>query len=132
MLGKNRPRWIFSVLSLFMADQTFVAVYPTLTGEEIAFLLKDSGSRYLVCDTREQVDKVLPHVDDLPALEKIFVMDPIGPSDDPRVGSYESLRDLGRKHIDRAAMLERIRTLDPAESVAALIYTSGTTGRPRG
>ena len=131
ILGKNRPRWIQAAVSLLSSNIVFVPIYPTLLAKDIAYVLKDSGARFIVVDSMEQAGKVLSVFDELPALQKIFVMDPLEGDPDERIGSFEELVDLGRDRVDMEAIFERVRAIQ-GDDLVAIIYTSGTTGRPKG
>ncbi len=131
VLGKNRPRWVHSAVSLIAHNATVVPVYPTLVASETAFILRDSGARYLVCESLEQVQKITPALESLPALERIFVMEPIGHDGRKRIGSYEELLGMAEGKVSLDSILARVREIR-GDDVATLIYTSGTTGQPKG
>lgn len=131
VMGHNRPRWVTTAASLFTANVTMVTVYPTLTAEEAAFVLGDSGAVYVVVDTKENAEKILSKFDELPDLEKVWVMDPLADSDDTRLGSYMELMNVTGNRLEWETIYQWIREIEGRDT-AALIYTSGTTGRPKG
>jgi len=131
IMARNRPRWLTTVISLLGRNAATVPVYPTLTAEEAAFILRDANARYVMVDTMEQARKILSVFDGLAGLQKIFVMDPITDRTDARVGAYDDLIDMARGHVDIHAFCEEAREI-AGQDVAAIIYTSGTTGRPKG
>ena len=59
----------FAVLAIGAAD---VPIYPTLTGEQVAELVRDAGCRIAVVSTRLQFDK-LHSVRDQTQLEHIII-----------------------------------------------------------
>ena len=131
VLGKNRPRWIQSAMSLIVNNIILVPIYPTLVARDVAYILNDAGARYVVVDTPGQAAKILSVIDQLPDLKEIFVMDPTDDSPEDNVYSYDSLlKRVGRK-VDLEPIYERVRRIG-GEDLAAIIYTSGTTGRPKG
>ena len=69
----------------------------------------DSGSRVLIAEDQEQVDKALEVADDLPDLERIVYIEPrgVGDYDDPRLISWDDFIEHGREH--RAAHAGRAR-----------------------
>ena len=131
VLGKNRPRWVFTTCSLIGGNIVFVPVYPTLTALEIGGILGDSGASFLVCDTLEQVQKVLPLLSTLPSLKKIFVMDAIEKTGHEWVETYDQLLERGAGKVDRRLIAQRVQEIR-SEDPAAIIYTSGTTGQQKG
>src|SRR6202789_2657467 len=76
LLAENRWEWRgvdFATLALGAAD---VPIYPTLTAEQIASLLIDSGARIAVVSTKAQYDKIAS-IRSRTQLERIVVMDDI-------------------------------------------------------
>ena len=58
LISENRWEWAvtdFATLAIGAAD---VPIYPTLTGEQIAVLVRDAGCRIAVVSTRQQFDKL--------------------------------------------------------------------------
>ena len=74
IVSENRWEWPvtdFATLAIGAAD---VPLYPTLTPEQIGYMLRDSGAKVAVVSSREQYEK-LTHAGDLPDLEHVVVMD---------------------------------------------------------
>jgi long-chain acyl-CoA synthetase len=128
LLCENRWEWPvvdFAVLAIGAVD---IPLYPTLTPDQIGYMLRDSGARAIFVSTQEQYQKIC-EAGELPDLEHVVVMDP---------GSYEGatsfselMKDAaGRQQRDAAfdAMLQNVQP----EDLATIIYTSGTTGEPKG
>jgi long-chain acyl-CoA synthetase len=131
LMAKNRPRWTNSFLSIVAADLVCVPVYPTLTADDAAFVLRDSGAKYVVADTLEQARKIASALPSLPELRRIIVMDALTePAGEP-IGTYDDLLREAEGRVDLAAINRRIETID-GDHLAAIIYTSGTTGPPKG
>ena len=128
LISENRWEWAisdFAVLAIGAAD---VPIYPTLTGEQIAELLRDAGCRIAIVSTRQQFEK-LSAVRAQTCLETIVVMD--SPVSDDAIALSELLAgcDLGAQRDPVFDAL--VRSAEPRE-IATLIYTSGTTGEPKG
>ncbi len=131
IMSPNRPRWVTSFCSLFMTNAVAVPVYPTLTAGEAAFIMRDAGARFAVVDSLEQAEKVLSKAGELPALEKVFVMDGDTPHADGMCAPYTELLCMADGKFDESDLMRDIPGIS-GEDVAAIIYTSGTTGRPKG
>jgi long-chain acyl-CoA synthetase len=131
ILGANRPRWITTAISAIAAALPIVPVYPTLTAEESAYVLRDSGAKIVVVDTMKNAKKVMENFHELPELSKIFVMDAIESSPDENIASFDSLIESGKPGANLDAVRETVSRIAP-DDLCTLIYTSGTTGDPKG
>src|SRR6202453_5456817 len=73
ILSENRWEWAvtdFAALALGAVD---VPLYPTLTPEQIGFMLRDSGSKVVVMSSHEQYEKLMA-AGELPELAHVVVM----------------------------------------------------------
>ena len=128
ILGENRWEWAvadFATLALGAVD---VPIYPTLTADQTAVLLADSGARIAVVSSRAQYDKVAQSRAQT-GVERIVLMDEEGVAD---AVLFSSLIGDADKKTDRDAGFDRGAYDVQPEDLATLIYTSGTTGEPKG
>ncbi|WP_300541802.1 class I adenylate-forming enzyme family protein [Maricaulis sp.] len=126
---RNLPEWPVVFFAVTSLGAIVVPLNAWWTAPELAYALKDSGARAVVCDA-ERWERIGPSLDTLSSLEHALVCrsetplaapahrleDIIG---DPR--HYSALRDTDLPEID-------IQPEDPA----TIFYTSGTTGHPKG
>jgi long-chain acyl-CoA synthetase len=129
LISENRWEWAvtdFAVLAIGAAD---VPIYPTLTGEQIAELLRDAGCRIAVVSTRQQFDKLCA-VRSQTALETIIVMDP--PAPEGAVAMNELLAGADAHDAKHDPVFDALARSAGPDDLATLIYTSGTTGEPKG
>lgn len=130
ILASNRPSWHISDLGIMTAGAVSVPIYPTSSSSQVAYVLADSASRICFVDDAEQFAKVVLHLDDLPDLERLILMEPTGGFDRPGlVVTMAELCDV--RDADRRAVDARVDTI-LADDLATLVYTSGTTGPPKG
>lgn len=133
--SENRPEWIAADAASLAVRAICMGLYPTNPAAEVEYLLGNSGSRVLIAEDQEQVDKALAVRHQLPDLERIIYIEPRGVDvyDDPILMSWDELLDLGRTHraAEPHSLEERMASVGP-DDVAYLIYTSGTTGPPKG
>jgi long-chain acyl-CoA synthetase len=101
-----------------------VPVYSTLTAEQSAYIVRDSGARIAFVSTREQFDKI-ESIRQGTSLERVVVMDDLEQS------GAVSMSSLMRAPWHREAFLKRLDSAQP-DDLATIIYTSGTTGTPKG
>lgn len=133
--SENRPEWLYADVGITAIRGITMGLYPTNPAPEVAYLLQDSGSRILIAEDQEQVDKALAVVDDCPDLEWIVYLEPRGVReyDHPKLMSFEDFLERGRVHRGSdPELLARMARDAEDDDVVTLIYTSGTTGPPKG
>jgi long-chain acyl-CoA synthetase len=133
--SENRPEWLFADLGAVACRAMSMGLYPTNPAAEVRYLLADSGSKILIAEDQEQVDKALAVKDELPDLVRIVYLEPRGVRsyDDPLLMPWEEFTALGRQHREaNPGLVERHMAETQPDDVVTLIYTSGTTGPPKG
>ena len=126
ILSENRFEWAVTDFASFLLGVVVVPIYATLTAQQTAYILCDSGARVVVVSTEKQLEKVLS-IKDQTAVEKVVVMDPVETAD-----AVQMQRLLHRGPAGRDTELEaRALAIDP-DDLASIIYTSGTTGTSKG
>ncbi len=129
LIGENRWEWAvtdFAVLAIGAAD---VPIYPTLTGEQSAELIRDAGCKIAVVSTRQQFDK-LNSVRTQTQLERIVMMDSGAP--EGAIAMSELLAGADEQGNERDPVFDALLRATQPSDLASLIYTSGTTGEPKG
>ena len=134
--SENRPEWLFADNGIVAVRAATMGLYPTNPTAEVKYLLENSGTKILIAEDQEQVDKALAVIDDLPGLEKIVYVEPRGIRkryEDPRLLFWDDFLQLGRDHrgAHEGAVEQRMAEAQ-SDDMVALIYTSGTTGPPKG
>lgn len=100
--SENRPEWLFGDLGINAIRGITVGLYPTNPAPEVAYLLADSGTRVLIAEDQEQVDKALAVEDQCPNLEWIVYLEPRGVSsiDHPKLLDWQAFIDqIGRAQV---------------------------------
>ncbi|MGA9667905.1 MAG: long-chain fatty acid--CoA ligase [Terracidiphilus sp.] len=129
LICENRWEWAVSDFATLAIGAADVPIYPTLTGEQVACLIRDAGCRIALVSTRQQYDK-LNAVRGKTQLERILMMDPGTPEGAIAFSSVMAGADeRGSEHDPVFDAL--MRSVEPKD-LATLIYTSGTTGEPKG
>src|SRR5438034_7970823 len=126
ILSENRPEWAVADFACLLLGAITVPIYTTLTEEQTAHVLCDSGTRAIFASTEELVQRVLA-IRRQTRLEKVVGMDH---ADHQGIVRMSELTAAGPDHrgeqFDAAA-----REIRPND-IATIIYTSGTTGTPKG
>ena len=133
--SENRPEWLYADLGTNAIRAITMGLYPTNPAPEVRYLMQDSGSKVLIAEDQEQVDKALEVEADCPELQKIVYLEPRGVRDydHPKLMNWDDFLALGAEHRERQpGVVERLTSEAEDSDVATLIYTSGTTGPPKG
>jgi long-chain acyl-CoA synthetase len=133
--SENRPEWLYADVGIVSIRAITMGLYPTNPAPEVAYLLQDSGTRILIAEDQEQVDKALAVEADCPDLEWIVHLETRGVReyDHPKLMSFTDLLERGRAHrAQDPDLLARMASDAEEDDVVTLIYTSGTTGPPKG
>jgi long-chain acyl-CoA synthetase len=111
-----------------------VPLYTTLTAEQTAFVLGDSGCRMIFVSSDQHLHKVISVLPET-KLEKLIVMDPVEFTGDlaPAAPRYVRMGDITEQGIEvlDSDLEQKARSIGPND-LATIVYTSGTTGSSKG
>jgi long-chain acyl-CoA synthetase len=131
VVSANNPEWVITFWACAILGAIAVPLNAWQKSEELQFALDDSGSKVVIAD-RKRHDLILPVLDNVPALQHVFLTndagdwgDPGDPGDDAIVRCFDEL--LGAD--DDPGLPDGDLHED---DILAILYTSGTTGRPKG
>ncbi len=131
ILSENRPEWSTADFAILLLGAVTVPVYSTLTPEQTAYTLCDSGASVVFVSTEHQLKKVQKILSQT-QIKKIVVMDQVQiPSElAATCALMNQFMTQGPGILDpRTESLAR--SIQP-DDLATIIYTSGTTGTAKG
>ena len=131
ILSENRPEWSTADFAILLLGAVTVPVYSTLTPEQTAYTLSDSGATIVFVSTELQLRKVQTIVPQT-QVRKIVIMDQIQIPSDPAANCalMHQFTSQGPPTLD--PQTERFARSVQPDDLATIIYTSGTTGVSKG
>src|SRR5688500_18698276 len=131
ILSVNRPEWAIADFACLTAQMADVPIYPTLPGEQVAYILRDSGAAAVFVGDVTQLEKIVEMRKDLPVLRHVITFAATRGAADMTLADLEARGQA----TETPAVVSQYRRdaleVQPHE-LATIIYTSGTTGPPKG
>jgi long-chain acyl-CoA synthetase len=134
LIGDNRPDWVMGEIAAHALGARSLGIYRDALEDEAAYLLEFCGTKAVLAEDEEQVDKLLNISDRVPTLRHIIYSDPRGMRkySDPRLLPAAELVKRGEEaHRKAPAAWGQMVDTTRGEDVAILCTTSGTTARPK-
>lgn len=121
VMSRTRYEWTVLDFAIWSAGGQSVPVYATSSADQVEWIVRDSGARYVVTETAGNTATVTAGTATLPRTPRLWELD---------AGALDDLTALGADVPDEE-VTKRRTALTPG-TVATVCYTSGTTGRPKG
>jgi crotonobetaine/carnitine-CoA ligase len=126
LMLRNHPEFVETMIAASVTACVFVPIDPRTRGEKLAYMLRQSGCRGVICADYclEQIHAV--HAD-VPDLKWTLVLETREASEPVPLRHAESLNAV----LDKRVATVDVRLENPNDPLQ-IIYTSGTTGDPKG
>ncbi|MEU3445127.1 AMP-dependent synthetase/ligase [Streptomyces griseoincarnatus] len=121
VMSRTRYEWTLLDFAIWAAGGQTVPVYPTSSADQVEWIVRDAGVRYVVTETPDNTATVHAGTAALDPAPEVWELD---------AGAVDGLVARGRDVPDEE--VTKRRTALTADTVATVCYTSGTTGRPKG
>jgi long-chain acyl-CoA synthetase len=126
IMSPNRPEWNFADFAIQLCGAVSVPVYPNLSEQDLAFVIKDAGLVAFFADSKALADKVATGAREAGLPVSIYTFD-------AAVGytHFAALVEEGKKN-PQTAVIDDVKKSTTPDTLLTLLYTSGTTGTPKG
>ncbi|MGW6790910.1 AMP-dependent synthetase/ligase [Streptomyces chartreusis] len=122
VMSRTRYEWTVLDFAIWAAGGQTVPIYATSSADQVEWIVRDSGVRHVVTETKENTETVAAGTAGHEQRPRVWQLD-----DKDALGA---LTGLGR-NVPDDEVTERRGALTP-DTIATVCYTSGTTGRPKG
>ncbi|MFJ9374106.1 AMP-dependent synthetase/ligase [Streptomyces sp. NPDC101455] len=121
VMSRTRYEWTVLDFAIWAAGGQTVPIYATSSADQVEWIVRDSGTRFVVTETAENTGTVTTGTARHPQPPRVWQLD---------AGAMAELSALGQELSDDE-IAKRRASLTP-DTIATICYTSGTTGRPKG
>ncbi len=134
ILSEDNKEWLYFDMGVCGVGGIPNGVYTTDSPEQLAYILNDSHSKFLIVENDEQLHKFLEIREQTPHVKKVIVLDRKGlrSLEDDQVIFLDELYTIGRSVDNARERFSDYIDQGTPNDIRTLIYTSGTTGNPKG
>lgn len=125
ILSKNRPEWVMLDLAVQKTGAILTPIYPTISVNDLEFILNDARVKIVFVNDEEVYHKVLSVKGRVPSLQEIITFEHVS-------GARHWKEIMAEPDAQLMQRIEEAAGKIRYEDLATIIYTSGTTGTPKG
>jgi long-chain acyl-CoA synthetase len=132
LLAESCVEWVLADQGCILMGAINVPVYPTLSGDQVKYIINDCAARVIFVPSREKLAEIQAALNDCPTIEHIVPFNS-GGSPAVNISSLAELEARGRNlQAYQPQLIEELARAARPDDLATIIYTSGTTGEPKG
>ncbi len=135
LMNQTNHYWTLIDFAIEIMGMVNVPIYPTLTGEQINYIVNHSEGKVFFIQNNELYSKFSHTDEEFNNVKKlIFIESDYPPSNENNIMTLNKLISLGEENLKQKGIeyiKERGKSIDSNE-LASILYTSGTTGEPKG
>lgn len=134
IISGTSPKWTWADLAILSSGAVSLPVYPSLSEDELYYVLEHSDAKAAFLENGRQLTKLLS-ITKLSTVRFVVLMDeePVHEEYPLPVITWDQFLATGarRLKLDPDCVYNRVDKLD-LEALATIVHTSGTTGVPKG
>jgi long-chain acyl-CoA synthetase len=132
--ANTRMEWAHADFALLGIGAIVTTVYTESSSKQAQYLLGNSGSKGVVVENQQLLERILDVKDQLEDLEFIVMIDEVDAThtDLDDLYTLSDVYELGQDDYDKSAPQNWIEDDLELDDLASLVYTSGTTAAPKG
>ena len=128
--SESCTEWLWIDQAILSIGAASVPIYTTQPGDQIKFILENSGAKAYVYSKDDLFGSVKPLIKEIKTVQAVISF---LPSVHDKVKSTDQIIKNGKALAEKdPGLFDRLRADVRYDQLATLIYTSGTTGRPKG
>jgi len=120
IVSKNRPEWLMVDLAVQQIGAVLTPIYPTITVNDLEFILNESAVKILFINDEALYEKVKSIKNNLPHLKEIYSFE--------KITGVNHWSELLHNDPELLTQVKAIADTISTDELATIIYTSGTTG----
>ena len=131
IVSESRPEWLIGEFVALSLGAIWVPMFPTLTPQQIEYIVQDCAAKVLIVSNDLQYGKALKFYSHCPSLEAIVLLNRETRHAQPPNIRFLHFDDLSNvKEVEWNFEFEARKAVE--DDTVVIIYTSGTTGNPKG